>query len=84
MGKDHTRQPRLRSLRQTPPGWIRLARCQGCGHQATLPIEALIRRWGELHLVEFALHSLRCTACGARDVRHSMLRLCDPGCPRQR
>ena len=28
--------------------------------------------------------SLRCSDCGARDVRHAMIRLCEPGCPRQR
>ena len=83
-GKDPNRQPRLRSLRNTAPGWIRLARCQTCGHQGLLPVEALIRKWGDLHLVEFALLSLRCTECGARDVRHTMIRLCELGCPRQR
>jgi hypothetical protein len=25
--------------------------------------------------------SLRCSACGARDVRHTMIRLCEPGVP---
>lgn len=83
-GKDPNRQPRVGSLRNTPPGWIRLAQCQACGHQGTLPVDALLRRWGELQLVEFAMQSLRCSACGARDVRHTMIRLCEPGCPRQR
>jgi hypothetical protein len=64
------RQPRLRSLRDTPAGWIRLASCQACGHRGLLPVDALLKRWGDLQLVEFALHSLRCTACGATDVRH--------------
>ncbi len=83
-GKDANRQPRLGSLKHTAPGWIRLARCRGCGHQGVLPVDALLRRWGELHLVEFAMQSLRCTSCGENDVRHTMVRLCDPGCPRQR
>lgn len=83
-GKDPNRQPRLRSLRDTAPGWIRLARCQACRHQGLLPVDALIRKWGDLHPIEFALLSLRCTECGARDVRHTMVRLCEPGCPRQR
>jgi hypothetical protein len=83
-GKDPNRQPRLRSLRNTAPGWLRLARRQKCGHQRLLPVEALIRKWGDLHLVEFALLSLRCTECGARDVRHTIIRLCEPRGPRQR
>ncbi len=81
---DRNRQLRLGSLKQTAPGWIRLAKCQGCGHQSALPLDALLRRWGELHLIEFAMDSLRCTKCGKQDVQHTMVRLCDPGCARQR
>lgn len=61
-----------------------MARCQACGHQATLPVAALLKRWGELHLVEFAMNSLRCSACDQQDVAQVLVRLCDPGCPRQR
>ena len=36
---DQRRQPRLRSIRETPPGWIRLATCNACGHRGVLPAE---------------------------------------------
>jgi hypothetical protein len=83
-GKDPNRQPRLHSVRETPRGWIRLATCTGCGHKGPLPAEQLIRKFGELELVEFALITLKCTACGGRGATASMIRLCEPGCPRQR
>lgn len=82
-GKDPNRQPRLASLRDTPKGWLRLATCTRCGRQGTLPIEALIRKNGELAMVEFALLGLACSGCGNRGATASMVRLCDPGCPRR-
>ena len=72
------------SLRNTASGWIRFARRQKCAHQRLLPVEALIRKWGDLHVFEFALQNQRSTECGARDARHSMVCLCEPGCLRQR
>jgi hypothetical protein len=83
-GKDPNRQPRLSSLRGTPPGWIRLAACNGCRHKGNLPIDRLIMKHGEIALVEFALVGLLCTACGHRGASALMVRLCEPGCPRQR
>ncbi len=82
-GKDPNRQPRLASLRNTPDGWLRLATCTRCGRKATLPIEALIRKNGELAMVAFALLDLACSACGNRGATASLVRLCDPGCPRR-
>jgi hypothetical protein len=83
-GKDPNRQPRLSSLRNTPPGWIRLASCNNCAHKGLLPVEHLIRKHGELAIVELVLVELKCTACGGHGASALMLRLCDPGCPRQR
>lgn len=57
-------------------------RCRSCGHQATLPVDALIRRFGELQPIGFALQHLRCTRCEASDVEWRMARLCDPGAAR--
>ena len=82
-GKDPNRQPRLSSLRTTPEGWLRLATCTKCGRQATLPVEALIRKHGELAMVEFTLVDLLCIGCGNRGATASMVRLCSPGCPRR-
>jgi hypothetical protein len=42
------RERRLREARQAPPGWLWIARCDACRHVAGLPVEALIRRHGEL------------------------------------
>ncbi len=76
---------RLRHLRQPPgPGYIRVARCSDCRHMGPLPVEQLIRRFGELIPVEMAMVHLRCTACGGRKVQHQMVRLCEPSCPKQR
>lgn len=42
-GKDPNRQPRLSSIRDTPPGWLRLAICLNCDHRGPLPAARLIR-----------------------------------------
>jgi hypothetical protein len=83
-GKDPKRQPRLASLRKTPPGWIRVASCNSCTHKGPLPVDQLIKKHGELALVELVLVGLRCTACQGYGASALMLRLCEPGCPRQR
>jgi hypothetical protein len=83
-GKDPNKQAKLRGLRETPFGWIRLASFNTCGHKAALPVKALLRKHGNLALVEFALVGLKCSECGARGACAMMLRLCEPGCPRQR
>jgi hypothetical protein len=82
--KDPNRQPRVGSIRETPPGWLRLVTCTACGHKGVLPAELLIRKHGELALLEFALVAIRCTACGNRGGTATMVRLCDPGCPKLR
>jgi hypothetical protein len=51
---------------------------------APLPVDALIRKFGDLALIEFAMVGLTCRACGHRGAQALMLRLCDPGCPKQR
>jgi hypothetical protein len=82
--KDPNRQPRLRSIRETPPGWLRLVICTSCEHQGVLPAERMLRKYGELALLEFCLIDIRCTACGQRGATMKMVRLCDPGCPKLR
>ena len=83
-GKDLNRQPRLTSLRHTPAGWIRVAACNSCSHKGPLPVDQLIRKHGELAIVEVALVGLRSTACGGYGASALMLKLCEPGCPMQR
>jgi hypothetical protein len=79
-GKDPNRQLRLRSLRDTPPGWNkRVASCNSFRHKGVLLVDRLIRKHGELALVEFALEGLKCTACGHIGASALMLRLCEPG-----
>ncbi len=83
-GKDPNRQPPLTSLRGTLPGWIRLATCNACGHRGPLPVERMIRKHGELALMEFVMAGLRCLECDQYRATSTMLQLCDPGCGRQR
>lgn len=83
-GKDPNRQPRVGSLLRPAPGWIRLAECVHCDHTGPLPVRQLVRKHGELCLLEFALVSIRCTECRKYGATMKMVRLCDPGCPKQR
>ena len=83
-GKDPSRQPQVGSIRETPPGWLRLLTCNTCAHRGVLPAERLLRKHDELALLEFALVGVRCTACGARGATMTMVRLCDPRCSRRR
>ena len=85
MGRGNAdREPRLHSLQSTPAGYIRMAKCRKCGHLAPLPVDRLLARFGELFPIETALVWLTCTKCGAQKPDATVLRLCDPGCPRQR
>ena len=83
-GKDPNRQPRLGSVRETPPGWIRLVTCNTCAHRGVLPVERLLRKHGDLALLEFALVGIQCTACAGHGATMTMVRLCNPGCRYQR
>ena len=58
--------------------------CNTCAHRGVLPAERLIRKHGELALLEFALVGLRCTDCGSLGATMTMVRLCEVGCPRRR
>lgn len=78
------RQRRLRSLREVAPGRLWVALCRGCGHRGALPVAQLLARWGDLLPVDAALARMRCSAYGRYEVKARLLRLCDPGCPRQR
>ena len=66
-------------------GSIQLARCSKCGHQGPIPIDRLLARCGELMPVEAALSRLKCLGCGERgQVQLRFVRICAPGCPRNR
>lgn len=80
----HGRHQRLRDLSRTPDGYIQVARCQDCGHLAALPLAALLQRFGELTPVQQIRDRITCSACRSRATEIRMMRLCDPGCPRQR
>ena len=82
--RNSDRIPRLGSLTRTGPGWLWLAVCRECGHRGALPVAQLIRRWGELLPIESAMQHLKCSECGRGSVEARNVRLCEPGCPRQR
>ena len=86
MGSRNTdRVLRLRDLRIAAPGTLRIGVCKGCRHRSGLPLGVLIARFGEDHAAHLALFSLHCSGCGkAGQVEHALVRLCEPGCPKQR
>jgi hypothetical protein len=61
-----------------------MATCNKCRHMGALPVEALIRKHGEDYLLEFATVGIRCSACGHLGATASTLKLCEPGCSKQR
>ncbi len=99
-GKDPRRQPRLRPLRRRPQagsgssgaGHAAARRPSHRGLIRKLGELELVdpspkhRRYAQAEQggLEFAVEALRCTGCGERGADHRMVRLCDPGCPRQR
>lgn len=46
-----------------------------------LPVAALLKRFGELLLIEEALSDIKCAECGKSDAEAKTMQLCDPGCP---
>jgi hypothetical protein len=74
-GRNPDRLSILASVRVTPPGCTRRARCLACGHDVSLPVDALLDRWGGHTTLDEAIYSLRCSACGARDVEHILTRV---------
>ena len=83
-GPGAARLRRLRSLREVAPGWLWVAPRHGCGHRGALPAAQLVARWGDLPPVEAALARMHCGTCKRCEVEARLLRLCDPGFPRQR
>jgi hypothetical protein len=75
---------RLSSLLQTPRGFVRMAVCLSCSHMAPLPVRDLVRRYGEMCLVELALMHLRCEECQQSKVEARLMPLCEPGCRKWR
>jgi len=49
-----------------------------------LPAERLLRKHGELALLEFALIDIRCSVCGGLGATATMVRLRNSSCPRLR
>jgi len=78
------RHPRLRSWRQTPQGFVRMAVCLNCRHMAPLPVCDLVRRYGELCPIEMAVLHLRCEECRQTKVEARLMPLCEPGCRKWR
>ena len=83
-GKDPNRQPRVGSIRDTPPGWVRFATCNACGHPGVLPAEWLLRKFGDLALLAVALVSIRCSVCHGYGATAPMVRTWGRTCPRIR
>ena len=73
--KTEDRTLRLFSLRQTAPGFVRMAVCVNCRH-----MRDLVHRFGELCPVEMALLHLRCEECEQSKVEARLIPLCEPGC----
>jgi ribosomal protein S26 len=82
--RDPNRIRRVRHLRCDAPGWVSVVICRKCGHMAALPYDRILKRFGELFPAEQAMLWVRCTACGAQCPEDRQMRLCEPGCPRQR
>lgn len=82
--RNSDRVQRLSHLRTPVLGFFWMARCEVCRHLGALPVEQLIRAYGESAPTEGALLRLKCAACGERKVSAALMRLCDPGCSRQR
>ncbi len=55
---------RLRDIRTTPHGHVRLAVCRSCAHESLLPVSGLLRRHSEWCLLSTAMTALTCPACG--------------------
>ena len=86
MSRSLDRQPHLRIWAADRPGYIVMGVCTKCRRVAPFPIDALIKRFGEIYPVEQALMKLHCAGCQTwgRDIEPRWFRLCDLGCPRQR
>jgi hypothetical protein len=62
-GKDANRPPQVSTLRNIPHGWIRVAACNNWSHKGPLPVDRLVRKHGELAIVEVVLVGLKCSNC---------------------
>lgn len=78
------RTPRLRDWGVAIHGMLRAARCRSCGHVAALPVAQLLRRFDGRTPIADLQARMVCSACGGRSVDVRTIRLCEPGCPRQR
>ena len=58
--------------------------CRGCGYMGALSYDRILARFGELYPAEQAMIWVRCVECGAVNPEARHMRLCEPGCPRQR
>jgi ribosomal protein L33 len=72
-----------RSVRQTPADWIRLAACNSCAHKRYRSSNGS-GNTAELVIVEVVMVGLRCTQCRGYRASVLMLKLSEPGYPRQR
>ena len=84
-GPNQDRMITLASLRIVARGYVRVGVCGGCSNIAALPIGLLAQKLGEDHPAEFAMRAVRCSVCGEKGkVKHKLMRLCEPGCGKQR
>lgn len=84
-GRNQDRVLKLRQLADQAPGYVRVGECQSCKHRSGLPLGLLIATHGPDAVADFALMRLKCASCGEIGrVEHRLLRLCEPGCARQR
>ena len=83
-GSPRDRILRLCDLTRAPNGYVQTVRCRTCGHLAALPVAALLKRFGELTPIDRIRDRIPCSVCQGHAIEIRMMRLCDPGCPRQR
>lgn len=67
-----------------PSGYLQTARCGACGHLAALPVALLLKRFGALMPIDAVRERMTCSACKSHAIEIRMMRLCEPGCSRQR
>jgi hypothetical protein len=80
----YDRTPRLRDWSRLSGNSVQVARCRACGHLAALPVALLLQRYDALTPIELVRERITCSSCRSREIDIRVMRLCDPGCPRQR
>ena len=74
----------LASLKDPIPGFIYALRCTRCRHYAGFPTAVLLKKFGNLTPLKTVLPKVKCGKCEVGPVEAIALRLCEPGCAKQR